>query len=198
MLLALSGYSVTPPTRCIPAPQASRTCMLSFPNHQPFFDLDQRSLLFRVPSSTCWGPGRRGYDHANQQPQKRQPPRQLVGRTEFDDGSGSDPTGHCVAIPLTNSHTYLFVVLWQFGERADSKELHDSVLRVEPPLRSLEAPSNAQPSETMFCDCRNFEERSGSRSISWVQFRFEEQTARLGFEQIMNSSRGAGPQRSLP
>ena len=30
----------------------------------------------------------------------RQPERQLVGRNELDDGSGSDPTGRIVAIPL--------------------------------------------------------------------------------------------------
>src|SRR6516165_5677563 len=42
---------------------------------------------------------RGGHDHANRQ-QRRQPERQLVGRNELDDGSGSDPTGHIVAIPL--------------------------------------------------------------------------------------------------
>ena len=54
------------------------------------------------------GPGlcRGGHDHANRQ-QRQQPERQLVGRNEFDDGSGSDPTGHIVAIPLVTGTRHL-------------------------------------------------------------------------------------------
>ena len=37
-----------------------------------------------------------GHDHAN----RRKPERQLVGRNELDDGSGSGPTGRILAIPL--------------------------------------------------------------------------------------------------
>ena len=40
-----------------------------------------------------------GHDYAKRQ-QRRQPDGQLVGRNELDDGSGSDPTGPCVAIRL--------------------------------------------------------------------------------------------------
>ena len=48
--------------------------------------------------------GAGGHDHANRQ-QRRQPERQLVGRNELDDGSGSDPTGHIVALPLITGTT---------------------------------------------------------------------------------------------
>ena len=40
-----------------------------------------------------------GRDYAKRQ-QRRQPDRQLVGRNELDDGSGSDRTGPCMAIRL--------------------------------------------------------------------------------------------------
>src|SRR5262245_13000666 len=45
-----------------------------------------------------------GHDHANRQ-QRRKPERQLVGRNELDDGSGSGPTGRILAIPLITGTT---------------------------------------------------------------------------------------------
>ena len=45
-----------------------------------------------------------GRDHANRQ-QRRKPERQLVGRNELDDGSGSGPTGRILAIPLITGTT---------------------------------------------------------------------------------------------
>ena len=47
-----------------------------------------------------------GHDHAKQQ-QRRQPERQLVGRNDLDDGCGSDPTGHTLAIPLVTGTCHL-------------------------------------------------------------------------------------------
>src|SRR5262249_25789776 len=66
-----------------------------------------------------------GYDYAKRQ-QGRQPNRQLVGRNELDDGSGSDRAGPCVAIRLV-TRTRHFVVR-QCGK------LHDALLNSRDPL----------------------------------------------------------------
>src|SRR5262245_39533654 len=66
------------------------------------FDLDQCFLLVMsafYPVIRGAGVLKGGHDHAKRQ-QRRQPDRQLVGRNELDDGSGSDRTGPCVAIRL--------------------------------------------------------------------------------------------------
>ena len=47
-----------------------------------------------------------GHDYAKPQ-QRRQPDRQLMGRNELDDGSGSDRTGPCMAIRLVTRTRHL-------------------------------------------------------------------------------------------
>ena len=47
-----------------------------------------------------------GHDYAKRQ-QRRQPDRQLVGRNELDDGSGSVRTGPCMAIRLVTRTRHL-------------------------------------------------------------------------------------------
>ena len=68
-----------------------------------------------ISSPWGWRLGKGGHDHAEQQ-QRPQPDRQLVGRNEFDDGSGSNRTGPCVAIRLvTQRHPAKTVLVISLG-----------------------------------------------------------------------------------
>src|SRR5215831_13316565 len=92
------------------------------------FDLDQCLLLVMSafsPVNRRAGVLKGGRDYAKRQ-QRRQPDRQLVGRNELDDGSGSDRTGPCVAIrPVTRTRHF---VVRQRGN------LRDALLNSRDPL----------------------------------------------------------------
>src|SRR5215813_2616288 len=94
------------------------------------FDLDQCLLLVMSafsPVNRGAGVLKGGHDYAKRQ-QRRQPDRQLVGRNELDDGSGSDCTGPCIAIRLV---TRALTFCRRFHQRG---KLRDALLNSRDPL----------------------------------------------------------------